>query len=121
MAQQDAGQPEADLKLGDVMRATGLSARRVRYYHRLGLLPGVRRDRNRWRFFTTLHVERLRHIATMRAIGVPIAQIRRTFRVLDGRLSTRGALMHILEMTSAARGYLALAESVQRAYLKHAA
>ena len=55
---------------------TGLSARTVRYYEELGLLPGVRRRSGGRRVYGTDELERLRFIQRLKALGLSLAEIK---------------------------------------------
>ncbi len=62
--------------VGAVCEATGLSARTVRYYEELGLLPGVRRRNGGRRVYGPDELERLRFIQRLKAFGLSLAEIR---------------------------------------------
>lgn len=91
-------------EIGAVCRQTGLSARTLRYYEELGLLPGVRRRSGGRRVYGSDELERLRFIGRLKALGLSLAEIKelnaiyaiagstqamleRLARQLDGRLS----------------------------------
>jgi DNA-binding transcriptional MerR regulator len=61
--------------IGDICRQTGLSARTVRYYEELGLLPGVRRRDGGRRVYGNDELQRLRFIQRLKTLGLTLAQI----------------------------------------------
>ena len=63
------------MTIGEVCDATGLSARTVRYYEELGLLPGVRRGAGGRRVYGPDELQRLRFIWRLKALGMTLAQI----------------------------------------------
>ncbi|MCP3987076.1 MAG: MerR family transcriptional regulator [bacterium] len=63
------------LSIGAVCRATGLSARTVRYYEELGLLPGVRRREGARRVYGEDELERLHFIQRLKTLGLSLAEI----------------------------------------------
>lgn len=68
--------PEALASIGEACEATGLSARTVRYYEEVGLLPGVRRKAGGRRVYGPDELERLRFIRRLKALGLSLAEIR---------------------------------------------
>ena len=68
------GAPAASI--GEVCAETGLSARTVRYYEELGLLPGVRRRSGGRRVYGPDELERLRFIQRLKQLGLSLAEIR---------------------------------------------
>ena len=72
----DFGNPGLELSMGEVCQATGLSARTVRYYGELGLLPGVRRRAGGRRVYGADELQRLRFIQRLKTLGLTLAQIR---------------------------------------------
>lgn len=75
----DQGVPtraEAGRSIGEVCRSTGLSARTVRYYEELGLLPGVRRRAGGRRVYGDDELERLRFIQRLKALGLTLHEIK---------------------------------------------
>jgi DNA-binding transcriptional MerR regulator len=70
----NVGSPH-ELAISEVCRQTGLSARTVRYYEELGLLPGVRRRAGGRRVYGPDELERLRFIARLKALGLSLGEI----------------------------------------------
>ena len=70
-------QPEEELRsISQVRELTGLSARTLRYYEELGLLPGVRRRAGGRRVYGADEIERLRFIQRLKAMGLSLAQVK---------------------------------------------
>jgi DNA-binding transcriptional MerR regulator len=65
----------AALSIREVCARTGLSARTVRYYEELGLLPGVRRRSGGRRIYGPDEIERLRFITRLKALGLALEEI----------------------------------------------
>jgi len=64
-----------ELSVGEVCAATGLSARTLRYYEELGLLPDVRRSAGGRRVYGPDELERLRFIGRLKALGLSLAEV----------------------------------------------
>lgn len=75
-APESAANPEPELLIAEVCAQTGLSARTIRYYEELGLLPGVRRRAGGRRVYGPDQIERLRFIQRLQILGLPLAEIR---------------------------------------------
>ena len=75
-ASDDRSQHDTEFSIAKVCDRTGLSARTVRYYEELGLLPGVRRRAGGRRVYGPDEVERLRFIQRLQILGLPLAEIR---------------------------------------------
>jgi DNA-binding transcriptional MerR regulator len=73
---ESAPRPETELSISRVCEQTGLSARTVRYYEELGLLPDVRRRAGARRVYGAGEVERLRFITRLKTLGLSLAAIR---------------------------------------------
>jgi len=82
----------AVLSVAEVRAKTGLSARTLRYYEELGLLPGVRRRAGGRRVFGPDEVERLRFIQRLKALGLSLAEIKGLNAVYGIEGSTRAML-----------------------------
>jgi DNA-binding transcriptional MerR regulator len=85
-------------QIGEVCERTGLSPRTVRYYEELGLLPGVRRRAAGRRVYGPDEVERLRFIQRLKALGLPLAEIRDLNAVHGIAGSTRAMLERLDEL-----------------------
>ncbi len=75
-APESAANPEPELLIAEVCAQTGLSARTIRYYEELGLLPGVRRRAGGRRVYGPDQIERLRFIQRLQILGLPLVEIR---------------------------------------------
>jgi DNA-binding transcriptional MerR regulator len=67
---------DTELSIADVCARTGLSARTVRYYEELGLLPDVRRKAGARRIYGAGEIERIRFIQRLKKLGLSLAEIR---------------------------------------------
>lgn len=79
----------AGLTIARAARAVGLSRTTLMYYERLGLIRPLRRANSRYRTFRPADLQALFLIARWRAIGLPLATIR---RLLAERQAVPGAL-----------------------------
>ena len=86
------------LPIGEVREITGLSARTLRYYEELGLLPGVRRRSGGRRVYGADEIERLRFIQRLKALGLSLAEIKELNAVYAIGGSTRTMLERLDEL-----------------------
>lgn len=85
--------PEELLRISGASEATGLSARTIRYYEELGLLPEVRRRAGGRRVYGPQAVERLRFIRRLKRLGLSLAEIKE----LSGIYAIAGSTQAMLE------------------------
>lgn len=81
-----------------ICRKLGLSARTVRYYEELGLLPGVRRRNGGRRVYGADELERLRFIQRLKQLGLTLGEIGQLNAVYGIRGSTRVMLERLREL-----------------------
>jgi DNA-binding transcriptional MerR regulator len=94
-----AATPEsAALPIAEVQSRTGLSARTLRYYEEVGLLPGVRRRSGGRRVYGEAELERLRFITRLKALGLSLAEIKELNAVYAIAGSTRAMLRRLAEL-----------------------
>jgi DNA-binding transcriptional MerR regulator len=94
------------LSIGEICEKTGLSARTVRYYEELGLLPGVRRREAGRRVYGPDEEERLRFIARLKTLGLSLAEIKELNAVHAIAGSTREMLERLEELLDVHQGEL---------------
>ncbi|MER5796257.1 MerR family transcriptional regulator [Streptomyces sp. NPDC001980] len=90
---------DATLPIGDFARATHLSVKTLRYYHRVGLLEPDEVDRHTGhRYYTTAQIPTAQIIRRFRALDMPVEQIAKVLTAPD--LDTRNALLaaHLHQM-----------------------
>ena len=78
-----------------VCEQTGLSARTVRYYEELGLLPNVRRLSGGRRVYGPDEVERLFFIRRLKTLGLSLTEIKELNAVYSIAGSTREMLVRL--------------------------
>ncbi len=89
---------EALLPVAEVREKTGLSARTLRYYEELDLLPGVRRRAGGRRVYGDDELERLRFIGRLKTLGLSLAEIRELSAVYAIGGSTHAMLLRLDEL-----------------------
>jgi MerR family gold-responsive transcriptional activator of gol and ges genes len=63
------------MNIGDASRASGVSAKMIRYYEATGLIPEVGRTASGYRVYTDTDVQMLRFIRRARDLGFPVDRI----------------------------------------------
>ena len=71
------------LSITEVVRQTGVPSSTLRYYERLGLLPGTRRSANGYRQFDDRALDRLRFIARAKELGCSLEEIASLLTAFD--------------------------------------
>jgi DNA-binding transcriptional MerR regulator len=85
--------PKALLSIAQVREKTGVSARTLRYYEELGLLPGVRRRAGGRRVYGPDELERLRFIQRLKTLGLTLAEVKQ----LNAVYAIGGSTLAMLE------------------------
>ncbi len=91
---------EALLTIAEVREITRLSARTLRYYEELGLLPGVRRRAGGRRVYGADEVERLCFIQRLKTLGLSLAEVKE----LNAVYGIGGSTQAMLERLELLRG-----------------
>lgn len=63
------------MKIQELARRTGVSAKTIRYYESIGLMPDPQRAQNNYRQYTSEAIERLRFIVSTRSLGFNLTDI----------------------------------------------
>jgi DNA-binding transcriptional MerR regulator len=82
---------ERPLRIGEVAELVGTTARTIRYYEEIGLLPGsADREQGKHRWYTEADVERVREIVRLRdLLGLSLEQLSRLVEAETARAELR--------------------------------
>jgi DNA-binding transcriptional MerR regulator len=82
---------ERPLRIGEVAELVGTTARTIRYYEEIGLLPGsADREQGKHRWYTAADVERVREIVRLRdLLGLSLEQLSRLVEAETARAELR--------------------------------
>jgi DNA-binding transcriptional MerR regulator len=86
------------LTIGQVAKTTGVTAKTIRYYEAIGVLPVPDRTVSGYRQYDEAAVERLRFISRARSLGLPLQRLRILTSALNGvpRLAFRPRLLELV-------------------------
>jgi DNA-binding transcriptional MerR regulator len=73
------------LTIGEVAKSSGVTAKTIRYYEQIGVLPAPRRGVSGYRLYDGPAVERLTFIRRARSLGVSLRQLKTLIGALDGQ------------------------------------
>ena len=77
----------------ELAKLTGVSAKTIRYYESIGLIPDPQRAENNYRQYTPAAIERLRFIVSARSLGFSLTDIGEFLEARDeGMLPCRRVL-----------------------------
>jgi DNA-binding transcriptional MerR regulator len=88
---------ERPLTIGQLARATGVSAKTMRYYEQVGILPAPHRSTAGYRHYSRHDIHRLLFIRRARALGLSLANLKALTAELDsGECLTMRPRLHAL-------------------------
>lgn len=71
------------MKIQELAQSTGISAKTIRYYEEIGILPAPARTENNYRRYTEQDVDRLRLVAGARRLDLSLEEIREILDLRD--------------------------------------
>ncbi len=96
------------MNIGQVAKASGVSAKMIRYYESEGLIPAAARSLSGYRHYGDKDVQRLRFIRRARDLGFPMEGIRELLALWSDRSR------HSSEVKALALGHVARLEARMR-------
>jgi MerR family copper efflux transcriptional regulator len=103
--------------IGQAAQASGVSAKMLRYYESIGLIPAAVRTAAGYRTYTQSDVETLRFIRRARDLGLSIERIRVLVGLWHGgrpsREVKRVALEHVAELQASIAALTAMCATLQ--------
>lgn len=77
------------LTIGQVAKITGMTAKTIRYYEAIGIVPAPRRGLSGYRHYDAAGVDRLRFIRRARSLGLPLRRLKTLTETLNGSVPRR--------------------------------
>lgn len=109
----------AGLTIGAAARACGISARMIRHYEAVGLLPAQGRDRAGYRRYGAAELDMLRFIQRARGLGFALEEIARLLALWGDRDRPSAevkalALRHVAALEAKAEALRQMGETLRR-------
>jgi len=105
------------LTIGQVAKMTGMTAKTIRYYESIGVVPAARRGLSGYRHYDDAAVDRLRFVRRARSLGLPLGRLKSLSESSNGSPSPvlrRRLLTLVRGHLAAVRYRIAELESLQR-------
>ena len=83
------------MNIGDAAKASGVSAKLIRYYESIGLLPEAGRTASGYRVYTAAEVNTLRFIKRARTLGFSIERIQHLVGLWQDKARASSEVKHI--------------------------
>jgi MerR family copper efflux transcriptional regulator len=107
----------AAMNVGQVARASGISAKMIRYYESIGLIPRATRSEAGYRVYSDADVNTLRFIHRAREFGFPIERIRLLVGLWQGAKPSRQvkqvAMGHVADLDRKIAELTAMRDALQ--------
>lgn len=106
------------MNIGEAADASGVSAKMIRYYESVGLIPRAARSASGYRVYSAADVNTLRFIRRARDFGLPLDRIRLLVGLWQdhfraSREVKRIALAHVAELRARVAELSAMADALQ--------
>jgi DNA-binding transcriptional MerR regulator len=85
------------MKIGQLAERTGVSAKAIRYYEQIGVLPQARREPNGYRVYETAAADRIGFIQDAQSAGMSLLEIQMILDLRDHGESTCGHVIASLQ------------------------
>jgi len=107
------------MQIGEAAAQSGVSAKMIRYYEEIGLVPRSARQPQGYRDYDDRDVNRLRFVARARDLGFSIKEIAELLRLYSDRRRSsadvkRIALRHVAELETKIRAMRQLKHTIQQ-------
>ena len=118
-AAMEAGSTHQPLNIGAAAKASGVSAKMIRHYEDIGLIPKAQRTLSGYRTYSDREVHTLRFIRQSRVLGFSIKQIETLLGLWQNRRRAsatvkRLALEHVQELDAKIREMQAMKATLER-------
>lgn len=109
---------EKYMNIGEASNASGVSAKMIRYYEEIELIPHPARTDSGYRAYTSVDVHRLRFIRRARDLGFPVTEILELLSLWDDRSRKsadvkRLAQGHIADLEERIKNLRLMADTLQ--------
>ena len=89
------------LRIGELAQASDTSAKTIRFYEEISLLPPAQRAENGYRLYDTEDVRRLRFIRNARSLGFSVDDLKEVLALRDQGEAPCRYVAHLLEAKAA--------------------
>lgn len=85
------------MQINECEKTTGVSAKTIRYYEEIALLPPPKRKPNGYRDYSEADVDRLKLVSGARRLDFSLAEIKEILDLRDRGIAPCGVLLDLLE------------------------